>query len=184
MNRKEQQNARRAENRCVSCGDQDERTMAGKSHCEICARAISEKGKMYRQYKISHGRCAECGNQDKRTRAGGFRCASCLSKNQQTSMRLYSRRRQENRCVRCGEQDDRTLDGKCHCAACYSAKYAKEKAVKQEKAMKKTKKQETGETMMYNDVRQIVRDRFSERLREARNRLNISQKRCPCRSCG
>jgi ribosome-binding protein aMBF1 (putative translation factor) len=77
--------------------------------------------------------------------------------------------RREKRCVLCGEQDDRTLDGKCHCAACYSAKRAKEKAVKQ------TKKQETGETMMYNDVWQIVRDRFPERLREARKRANISQ---------
>lgn len=82
----------KAEHRCVSCGKQDERTIAGKTLCGVCAKRHSANimrnkerhyehtKRRFERMKAEH-RCVVCGNQDARTLIGKQKCAECAEKN-------------------------------------------------------------------------------------------------------
>ena len=80
---------RKALNRCVLCGKQDERTLAGQALCSKCA----EKQRQYKQKLKEQHRCIQCGGQDERTIAGKTRCEFC-SKNAKL---LYRENQNEQR---------------------------------------------------------------------------------------
>ena len=65
---------RKALNRCVLCGKQDERTLSGYAICDKCA----EKQSQYKQKLKEQHRCTQCGGQDERTIAGKTRCEFCF----------------------------------------------------------------------------------------------------------
>ena len=84
--------ARVAEHRCVTCGAQDERTLAGRTRCAACyakaykwpQRATDEsrksaalKKREFRAAMKAEGRCMNCGAQDYLTLRGKPLCVAC-----------------------------------------------------------------------------------------------------------
>ena len=75
-NNKRFRDKRKSLHKCVTCGKQDERTLAGQALCSKC----TEKQRQYKQKLKEQHRCTQCGEQDERTLAGKTRCEFC-SKN-------------------------------------------------------------------------------------------------------
>ena len=67
---------RKEQYRCVSCGTQDERTLAGYPYCNKCV----ERQRQYRKKMKAQHRCTQCGEQDERTLARKTRCEFCSKK--------------------------------------------------------------------------------------------------------
>ena len=61
---------RQGEGKCIDCGAQDARTLAGMRYCEKCSesRKVSRKKRYIRLKSI--WACANCGKQDSRTLSG------------------------------------------------------------------------------------------------------------------
>lgn len=61
MTRKERYDLYKSQQRCGSCGKQDERTLVGKAVCKTCADRITART-MYRYHRLSDsGICVACG---------------------------------------------------------------------------------------------------------------------------
>ena len=87
-----------AEHRCVTCGKQDERTLAGMVYCQVCrdrhrANASPKKPRTQEQRERENANkrdwtarfrslkaCIVCGTKDKRTVNGYGLCAICAAK--------------------------------------------------------------------------------------------------------
>ena len=75
-NNKRFRDKRKSLHKCVTCGKQDERTLAGQALCSKCA----EKQRQYKQKLKEQHRCTQCGEQDERTLAGLCFCNFCTKK--------------------------------------------------------------------------------------------------------
>lgn len=88
----------RQEKRCMNCGKQDDKTLAGRSKCAVCARKDNQRGKehldanpekrsekniekreRYQWLKTNH-LCIDCKQQDAYTLNGRARCFECAEK--------------------------------------------------------------------------------------------------------
>lgn len=71
--------ARKANHCCVECGSQDERTLAGKTYCEKCARHKLVVQKYRNELRKKQKICVSCSKQDENTLAGRVRCKECAA---------------------------------------------------------------------------------------------------------
>lgn len=121
----------RQEKRCVNCGKQDERTLAGKTRCQTCAErdsfrwkermdaapqkrvvkniAQQEWRKMLRESHL----CVDCKKQDAYTLNGHARCFECSFKNSKQACKV-AKVNQEKRKIDAKARRDRWREsGKC-----------------------------------------------------------------------
>lgn len=105
---------RKAEHKCVQCGQQDSRTLAGHVRCVECQAKQSLSNMADYQRKRESHLCVNCGQQDRCTLAGHARCERCWEK---VSVRENCRA-DNGQCIRCGDADSRTKDGKLLCGRC------------------------------------------------------------------
>jgi len=81
---------------CSRCGDQDERTKAGKIVCAACAEKAKETVKdsckaLYWERR-NEGLCVRCGTEDARTASGMICCEACSQYKIRHKKRLEARR--------------------------------------------------------------------------------------------
>lgn len=86
---------RRLEKRCVKCGAQDEKTLAGRCRCDFCGKKLkyynakynAEKMRSYYTWK-AEGRCTACGaERDNET----LLCSKCRALQRRATMRYELR---------------------------------------------------------------------------------------------
>lgn len=112
----------KSENRCVDCGKQDARTLAGMYRCNDCNEKEKERKERRFRYREEHGLCFACGMQDERTKEGEHYCCACLEKKRKNVKARREYYLKLHRCGRCGKQDAYTLNGKTLCADCSTDK--------------------------------------------------------------
>ena len=89
---------------CVRCGEQDDRTRAGRTLCESCWKDQSERDAKRRKRLRSAGCCISCGNADDRTKAGLMLCARCALVSNRANKRYHDRARGKGLCTHCGKR--------------------------------------------------------------------------------
>lgn len=73
------QASRQAQQRCVECNAQDERTLSGKTRCAVCAARLSDRVKEKYKLRLKEGLCPSCGAPT--DRPGRKLCSVCAEKN-------------------------------------------------------------------------------------------------------
>lgn len=114
---------------CDRCGAVDERILAGKFYCEVCAKKILTKQKERRAYLRGQKRCIQCGGRDERTERGVTLCAGCAQKQRELpsmerfverykekQKKLRAERRAAGVCTKCGGERDEP--GFLMCTSC------------------------------------------------------------------
>lgn len=84
------------ERRCVLCGNQDERTLAGKALCETCLDKNREASRETREKRRAEHCCVRCGKKDKWTKSGRYNCMDCSMKQMQYRFKKHLERKKQN----------------------------------------------------------------------------------------
>ena len=133
-----------AEHRCVTCGEQDERTLAGRTRCAACyakaykwpqrmtdesRKSAALKKREFRAAMKAEGRCMNCGAQDYLTLRGKPLCAGCQRRRNrqqkdyresggmaEAGKRRRDARRAAGLCTKCGK--NRPEEGHVQCTDC------------------------------------------------------------------
>lgn len=133
-----------AEHRCVTCGEQDERTLAGRTRCAACyakaykwpqtateesRKSAALKKREQRAAWRAEMRCTSCGAQDYLTFRGKPLCAACQRRRNrqqkeyresggmaEAGKRRRDARRAAGLCTKCGK--NRPEEGHVQCTDC------------------------------------------------------------------
>lgn len=101
----------REEKRCINCGAQDERTLAGRVLCEACKDKETVRRNKLSQAWREKGLCVWCG----KPAAPGYKlCEACRGR----SKERFEARKANHVCIYCGTQDEKTLSGYTMCENC------------------------------------------------------------------
>lgn len=92
--RYKQREARKAENCCAGCGNQDEYTLSGRSYCKVCTdRRTTDERERY-SIRLLHHECTSCGT--RLPDAWYYTlCPACQEKSYERTRRYRARKREK-----------------------------------------------------------------------------------------
>ena len=87
---------RKADHKCVQCGNGDDRTERGLVLCEVCWNAAQSNLRLRRASMKKRNMCVGCGQKDENTLVGKAYCKACIARQVACNRKRRERRRKLN----------------------------------------------------------------------------------------